>query len=314
MTLLDKTRLEKFVSAASATLPAQLDSCRLFHGRGQCYEGRSHICVDFYYPVLLAVFFKEPGPGELETLEQELSELMPTFATCLLVQRRDLPGSPTHVLAGQMPEHWQARRGDLTFRLSLQGQQNPGYFLDMEPGREWLEQQCQGRRVLNLFAYTCAFSVVALAAGASKVVNVDMSKQALARGRDNHRDNNLDLRACQFMPLQIQKSWSRIKKSGPYDVVILDPPSFQKGSFVAKREYAKLVRRLPELLPEGGDVLACLNAPELAPEFIEQVFQEQCPQAEYVKRLAASEQFPDQQPMRQLKLTHWRLSGSEESA
>ncbi|MDO3385422.1 class I SAM-dependent methyltransferase [Gilvimarinus sp. SDUM040013] len=307
MNLLDSQRVQALLDRAGAEPQAPLDSCRLFHGRGQCYPGREHIVVDFFAPVILITFFAEPHPDELPQLLDEVAPIMAELADTVVVQRRYLAGSPNEVVKGQLPEDWRARRGNITFGLSLQGQQNLGYFLDMEPGRRWLERGAPGKKVLNLFAYTCALSVVAVAAGARQVVNVDMSKQALARGRRNHQINGLDKRASGFLPEQILKSWSRVKKPGPYDVVILDPPSFQKGSFVASRDYAKLIKRLPELMPGGGEVLACLNAPELPEDFLSELFSEYCPGAAFVERLAPCDDFPDKYPDRQLKLTHWHL-------
>ncbi|UTF61373.1 class I SAM-dependent methyltransferase [Gilvimarinus sp. DA14] len=290
------------------------DSRRLFHGRGQCYPGYEHWVVDYYQPVILLTLFATPAATELEQVMAELSPLLGKAATAVLLQRRYLSGAPAEVIYGEMPANWFARRGDLRFQLALEGQQNPGFFLDMEPGRQWLEQRAEGKRILNLFAYTCAFSVVAVAAGADCVVNVDMSKAALARGRDNHHLNGLDKKRSQFLPEQILKSWSRVRRPGPYDIVIFDPPSFQKGSFVASRDYAKLVRRLPELMPAGGDVLACLNAPELGPEFIAEVFAAECPEASFVARLPGSPDFPDADPARQLKLLHYAYPGLNDSA
>jgi 23S rRNA (cytosine1962-C5)-methyltransferase len=164
--------------------------------------------------------------------------------------------------------------------------------------------------VLNLFAYTCAFSVVAIAAGAEKVVNVDMSSAALNLGRANHQLNNLAKSKSEFVAENILKSWSRVKKPGPYDLVIIDPPSYQKGSFIAEKDYAKVIRRLPELMPAGGLVLACLNAPELSEGFLKQQFVEQCPHAEFIERVKPHADFPDIDPEQQLKLLVYRVPPS----
>ena len=65
------------------------------------------------------------------------------------------------------------------------------------------------------------------------------------------------------MPYDILKSWSRIKKRSPYDIIIIDPPSFQKGSFAATKDYEKIIKNLMILANENCVVLSCLNAPEL---------------------------------------------------
>ncbi len=162
------------------------------------------------------------------------------------------------------------------------------------------------KKVLNLFAYTCAFSVVAMHHGAQQCTNVDMSKTALSWGRDNHRANQLDCRNVHFLGLNILKSWSRIKKSGPYDIIIIDPPSYQKGSFVAERDYPKVIRRLPELAAPNADILACLNAPEYGTALLLNVFEQQASQAQYLARLALPSVFKDLDPERQLKLLHYQ--------
>ena len=162
----------------------------------------------------------------------------------------------------------------------------------MKIGREFIQNICKDKNILNLFSYTCAFSVAAISAGASKVVNVDMSKSALTIGRENHRINNLDTKKVKFMPYDILKSWSRIKKEGPYDIIIIDPPSFQKGSFAATRDYEKIIKRLDELAAQKCVILSCLNAPELDTNFIKNIFSEFASNFCFEKRLENLDTFP----------------------
>ena len=65
----------------------------------------------------------------------------------------------------------------------------------MKPGRDWLLQNAAGKRVLNLFAYTCSLSVAAIHGGAEEVINLDMASAALATGRKNHQ-LNFDTQTC----------------------------------------------------------------------------------------------------------------------
>lgn len=284
-----------------------LNSYRVFHGRGHQYPGLEFVCADFFQPVLLITFYNKPPDGWLEDFLDQAVAFFPPVISAVLVQNRYEIKAPSHLVWGVMPEAVFARRKQQQFVLQLGQQQNSGFFLDMEPGRLWIEQHAQNKKVLNLFAYTCAFSVVAIAAGAETVVNVDMSGRALSIGRDNHQLNGLAKSRSVFLAENILKSWGRIKRRGPYDVVILDPPSYQPGSFVAQKDYARLVRRLPELMPDGGDILACLNAPELGVEFLREVFAQECPSCEFVERLIPHADFPDVDPERQLKLLIFRL-------
>ena len=288
-----------------------VDSYRVLHGRGRCFDALEFVNVDFFQPVLLLVFYKEPPENWLSTLLEFLKDKLSEQLSCVLVQRRYLTNAPSEVVLGELPEKVFARRGELLFNLHLNAQQNSGYFLDMEAGRQWLEAHAENQRILNLFAYTCAFSVVAVAAGAAKVVNVDMSSPALNLGRANHQLNVQPKEKTEFVAENILKSWSRVKKPGPYDIVIIDPPSYQKGSFIAEKDYGKVIRRLPELMPQGGLVLACLNAPELSDDFLKNQFAENLPSAEFVERLTSHPDFPDVNPNQQLKLMVYRIAESQ---
>lgn len=292
--------VEQFLQQPSA------DAARLFHGRGGCYPGLQWCTIDAFTPTLLVTVFAPPQEHALAEIQAHIARFLPCrMFDRLAVQHRHLPDAPYEWVVGMPLAESFAQRGENLFRLRY-SRQNVGFFLDMEPGRQWLEQRAQGANILNLFSYTCAFSVVAQAAGARKVVNVDMSKAALSQGRENHRTNGLPTDCVRFMPLDVLKSWSRIRKPGPYDIVIIDPPTFQKGSFVAERDYVKVIRRLPELMSPGGDVLACLNAPELDEQFLLDLFAENARNCQFVQRLPSSPVFCDINPQRQLKLMHFR--------
>lgn len=304
--------------ALNSSLDSQnttLDSRRLFHGRGCVYPGYEQVTVDLYAPVLWLTFFKANDDGLFESqVTDEIVETAQHYGfAAVMVQRRYLQEAPSECVWGVVPDDIWAQRGAARFTVQLGGRQNTGFFLDMEPGREWLEARAEGKRVLNLFAYTCAFSVVAQQAGAISVVNVDMSRGALNQGRENHRLNDLPTDSIRFLQENILKSWGRIRRPGPYDIAIIDPPSFQRGSFVASQDYRKLVRRLPEFMAPGGDVLLCLNAPELGEDFLRQLALTECPDCQFVERLTPSPDFPDTDPDQQLKLLHFRyLSAAEE--
>ena len=298
---------ERLTEALTQLPEDYVDSRRVFHGRGKCFTGLEFLSVDLFDPVLLVTLFDDPGEDWLDSFVSRLKAVVePTRLECVLLQRRDRPRAPTETLYGSLSVDTFARRGPLRFRLTFEGRQNCGYFLDMEPGRKWLEQRCLGKRVLNLFSYTCAFSVVAIAGGAERVVNVDMSSAALNEGRANHRLNELPTERTSYIASNVLKSWGRIKRQGPYDAVIVDPPSFQRGSFQAERDYGKVARRLPELLGPGGEVLACLNAPELKIGFLKSAFETNAPELIFDQRLDPDPTFPDMDPERQLKLLVFR--------
>ena len=265
---------------------------RIFHGRGNFYDDFNYLTVDSINDILLATFFAQIE----ESIEKDLIKLLDEiYATkgfkSLIIQRRYLKENMNEAFRGKLPQSAIAIENALKYNINFFNQ-NIGIFPDMKKGREFIQDICKDKNVLNLFSYTCAFSVAAIKAGASKVVNVDMSKSALTIGRENHRINNLDTKKVKFMPYDILKSWSRIKKEGPYDIIIIDPPSFQKGSFAATKDYEKIIKRLNELAANKCIVLSCLNAPELDSDFIKNIFSEFASDFEFEKRLENLDTFP----------------------
>ena len=127
----------------------------------------------------------------------------------------------------------------------------------------------------------------------------------LATGRTNHELNGLKSGA-RFLAHDIFSSWGKLTRGGPYELVICDPPSFQKGSFVATKDWARLARRLPTLLAPDGHALVCLNAPELGVDFLREAVEANAPELAFVKRVANPVTFPDVSPQRGLKVLVYR--------
>lgn len=296
MTLND---LRNHLNANAKTLTKEYT--RLFHGRGNTYEQYRFLTVDSVDSVLFAVLFEA-----VDNEEEIVSMLREFYSTegqwkALVIQQRYLPSAPSNVIVGELPQETFAIENGLKYYLNFLNAQNIGFFPDMKIGRAFVHEHALGKKVLNLFSYTCSFSVVAIEAGARSVVNVDMNKNVLSIGRENHRLNKLDTQKVEFMPYNILNSWSRIRKAGPYDLIIIDPPSFQKGSFAATSDYAKIIRRLHEFAAEECTVLSALNAPELESEFIRTLFRENAPDFLYIERLKNRESFPEIEEERSLK-------------
>lgn len=286
---------------------------RLFHGRGGLFPGGEHLSLDWYDPVWLLTSFKPLDEAMLaqvhEALEQRWRALGRSDPLHWVYQCRAQGAAVTRLMAGQVPEpHVVAEQGSL-YRVHLLRGQNHGLFLDMAQGRAWVRRHARGAKVLNLFAYTCSFSVVALQAGAAEVVNLDMSAAALAIGQHNHRLNGLHTGA-RFLAHDLFKTWGKLRQHGPYDLVVVDPPSYQKGSFVASQDYARVVRRLPELLAPGGQALLCLNAPELSGQFLRDLVAAEAPPLRFVERLDNPAAFADIDPERALKVMLFALAPS----
>jgi 23S rRNA (cytosine1962-C5)-methyltransferase len=299
---------------AIATMDLPTDAQRIFHGRGGLYPGCEHWALDAFSPVFVLTSFQPASDDALAAigaaLEARWQQLAPGQALNWVFQCRHDGSSETRLMAGAVPEpHVVAEQG-AQYRVHVLKGQNHGLFLDMAEGRRWVRAYVAGRprlRVLNLFAYTCAFSVVALQAGAKHVVNVDMGRGAIAVGQQNHQLNGL-AGGASFLAHDIFTTWGKINRGGPYDLVIVDPPSYQRGSFVATKDYARLMRRLPDLLMHGGHALLCLNAPELGVAFLQDQMQELAPALAFVERVANPAVFADVSTDRALKVLVYKAA------
>ncbi|WP_428773389.1 class I SAM-dependent methyltransferase [Vibrio sp.] len=272
---------------------------RIFHGRGQRWPGLEQLTCDWLQGQLYVQLFKPVEESFLSELKQGLMALSETeqWQQCggrsIALQYRFLDGAPCDFLWGDFNTDPVAVESGLNYQLNIGRNQNNGLFLDMRLGRDWVRQHAAGKRVLNLFAYTCGFSVAAIAGGADKVVNVDMAKSSLAKGRDNHRLNQHDLTKVTFLGHDIFRSWGKISRFGPYDLIIIDPPSFQKGSFALTKDYQKILRRLPGLLADQGQVMACVNSPSVSSDFLIEGMANEAPQLKYCGRLDNPPEFED---------------------
>lgn len=294
------TALSQFFSEVTAQLTEVPNEVRrLFHGRGQRWSGLEHLTCDWLQGQMIISLFKPVEDDFLAALMDGLNGLAasPLWAEkggrCIVLQHRYADGAPSQVLVGELDTRPVVEENGLKFQLDIGRNQNSGLFLDMRYGRDWVREHAKHKKVLNLFAYTCGFSVAAIAGGADGVVNVDMAKGSLSKGRENHKLNDHNLNQISFLGHDIFRSWGKIKKYGPYDLVIIDPPSFQKGSFALTKDYAKILRRLPELLNPNGEVLACVNSPMVSSDFLIEGMQTEAPQLNFQYRLDNPPEFAD---------------------
>ena len=201
--------------ASIATATSSPDARRLFHGRGGRFAGEEAWTLDILPPVALLTSFRPASDDELARVGAALAArwplLMPGAPLCWVHQWRHEGRAETRTMAGSVPDPHVVSEAGARYRLHLLRGQNHGLFLDMAEGRRWVRQAAAaqpGMKVLNLFAYTCAFSVVALQAGAGSVVNLDMAAGALASGRENHRLNGVEAGA-RFLAHDVFHSWAQ---------------------------------------------------------------------------------------------------------
>ena len=109
-----------------------------------------------------------------------------------------------------------------------------------------------------------------------------------------------------YLPHNLFKSWWKLRQLGPFDFVIIDPPTWQRGSFNAERDYGSILKRLDTLIAPGGNVLALLNSPFLGPRFLTEQMARHCPRCTLQDWLPRAAEFEDSFEERALKIGWFR--------
>ncbi|MBV9357042.1 MAG: class I SAM-dependent rRNA methyltransferase, partial [Chloroflexi bacterium] len=152
---------------------------------------------------------------------------------------------PERPLLGEPVEREVASEHGVKYEIRPRAGLSPGLFLDMREVRRWVRGVASGRSVLNVFAYTCGFGVVACLGGASRVLNVDASRPYLHWGQANYELNGLAPDARDFVYGDAFDWLGRLaRRQERFSLVILDPPSFgstRVGTFAAEHDYERLV-------------------------------------------------------------------------
>lgn len=149
----------------------------------------------------------------------------------------------------------------LHFFADVWGGQKTGFFLDQRENRSRLRAVARGKTILDLFSYSGAFSVAALAGGATRAVDVDSSESALALAREHRRANGFSVPDEDFVRADVFEDVRRRAAAGEtWDVVICDPPAFAKkrGDLArAARGYQDVNRLAMSLVAPEGWLLTC---------------------------------------------------------
>lgn len=156
-----------------------------------------------------------------------------------------------------VPECWPVRVRDVTMLCRLGGFRHLGLFPEQLPLWDWMVERLprpQGERprVLNLFAYTGAASLLAAAAGA-EVVHVDASRKAIGWGRQNQAASGLGSAPVRWMLEDARKFVTReVRRGRTYHAILIDPPKFGRGP---ENEVWNLFDHLPDLLDATARLL-----------------------------------------------------------
>ncbi len=260
-----------------ASLEEVTDAYRLFNGVG---DGIPGVTLDRFGGRFQLQFFSADAVKKFEQIKTTVLDLfLPEFLVAKFrtdPSGRSLEHPRMDVLVGA-PEQavGTVREGKARFHVDLLDTVNPGLFLDMRDVRLEVGERfgkmssgiaARGLRFLNLFSYTCSFSVHARLGGAEIATNADISGKILDKGRENYALNGLDLRPGEFFRGSALEyvQWA-LKKGLKFDGIVLDPPSFARfkgANFNVREHLMPLVNQCAGLLNGGAFFMVSSNYSE----------------------------------------------------
>jgi 23S rRNA (cytosine1962-C5)-methyltransferase len=233
------------------------------------------LAIDWYAGWLHAAEYDRPHERtEIEhevwldrMLEAAAAELAVPPGRSFLKARRRQRGQSQYQKVGEQRAVLDVREGDLTFEVNLSDYLDTGLFLDHRVTRSLVRTEAEGKRMLNLFAYTGSFSVYAAAGGARETVSVDLSntyldwtRTNLARNRftDAGRHRTVRDEARAFLLHRARRG------EPPFDLVVVDPPTFSRSAkseqaWDVEQDHAELLGLVADNLSPGGVVYFSTN-------------------------------------------------------
>jgi 23S rRNA (cytosine1962-C5)-methyltransferase len=243
------------------------DGYRLVHGEN---DGLPGLVIDRYAATLVIKLYALAWLPWLHTLLGVLEDVQPSERVVLRLSREasshetELYGlGDGCTLRGEAPVRpVEFRENGLLFAADVLRGQKTGFFLDQRDNRARVRSLARGCRVLNVFAYSGAFSVYAAAGGAPSVVSLDLSPAALADAELNFRLNRSipGVAACRHQTIvgDAFEALADLGRAGArFDLVIVDPPSFAKRESEAPRalqSYARLTKLALAVTRPGGRI------------------------------------------------------------
>jgi 23S rRNA (cytosine1962-C5)-methyltransferase len=252
-------RLERAIASRQALVaPEETDAVRLVHGES---DGLPGMVVDRYADVIVLQCLSAGAEFWRQAVVDGLVDLL---KPACIVERSDvdvraLEGLEQRVgvVYGKQPQdRLIITENGLHFGVDVLTGQKTGFYIDQRRNRQRVRELVSGRSVLNCFCYTGAFSVYALAGGASGVYSIDSSADALGWGAENVAMNGFPAEAAQWEEADVFQALRTQRDRGvSYDAIILDPPKFAPTASQAERAargYKDINLLALKLLRPGG--------------------------------------------------------------
>ena len=267
--IMDKNILKQILACVDlrphAGLTDPAGAYRLFNG---FYESSVDLVIDRYASSL--VFFNHTDPPEalavfLPEIQDALLKRL-TGVDCVLVKTRHStdPSFRRGIITYGYAPAGQILENQVHYALDLQLNQDASFYLDTRELRSWLKTHSQDWSVLNCFAYTGSLGAAALAGGAERVVQLDLSSKFLSLAGTTYTLNGFPVRATDFLIGDFFRIVGRLRKQvAQYDCVILDAPffsSFSGSSLNIQKDVVRLVNKVRPLVKDGGYLVSINNS------------------------------------------------------
>jgi 23S rRNA (cytosine1962-C5)-methyltransferase len=215
----------------------EYDALRLVHAESDALPG---LIVDRYADVLVFQFLSSGVERWREVLIDLLIELsgVENVYERSDVDVRRLEGLPPQAgpLRGAPAARVQIQEAGLKFYVDLVNGHKTGFYLDQRQNRQRLRHLARGKQVLDCFCYSGGFTLNALHGGATSVLAVDSSGDALAQGRENLALNELASERVEWLEGDVFKVLRILRdQARQFDLIVLDPPKFAPTASQAER-------------------------------------------------------------------------------
>jgi 23S rRNA (cytosine1962-C5)-methyltransferase len=258
-----ETKIQAAFDLRKPLLETDTNSYRLIHGEN---DGLPGLIADVYADVLVVKLYSQVWLPYLKVVLPVLVKVIQSKVLVLRLSRNLQQGSQQlhglkdgQVLMGTLTnESIIFKEYGLQFSANVIKGHKTGFFLDHRNNRKKIGEMANGKSVLDIFAYAGGFSVHALGGGATEVVSLDISAQALAMAQDNVA-LNFKKANHQIMTVDAFEGMEQLQKKGKtFDIVIVDPPSFAKSASERQRAlstYARLCQLAIPLVSSNGILL-----------------------------------------------------------
>jgi 23S rRNA (cytosine1962-C5)-methyltransferase len=237
-----RRRVESALSLRRMAAAGDTTAYRLINGEGDRFPG---IIVDRYGGLLvlqlLTAGAERMRPLLIEALQEVIQPQGILERSEGAVRRAEGLAGRTGVAYGDVPEEVEVSENGIKFVVHPGSGQKTGFFLDQRDNRNRLRQIASGRRVLDAFAYSGGFALAAGVAGATRVVLVESSMEALEAARAHWQRNQLPLAAADFVRADVGRFLRETEEV--FDLIVLDPPALAKQ----RKDVARAARAYKDL-------------------------------------------------------------------